>query len=389
MENMTNLDIDLEGIKNFKFNRVDFNDSLSILNYGNDVIEIIENIVVALDQAMHIGDTSKINFLEDIENLNAFDDELKKLETKDNKQKHNGIIQQLVEAILEKLPISTHDEKVEDKIDTYADLYTKHCENIDILSQKIYEEQTNVKNAMMTNNELLNLLDSIIKLLGKVIEEGENDKNAYKNTLANLSNNPSNAREINRMKQNIEIFERKLISLKETIMTTSLQYDKLLPKNTINMEILLQYDNFVKITAPSLKLQTHDIIGTKQQADRLNSIEQLSKAVNQNMLKSSTMLGENIAKAQEMGSHGFIDVKTLITLKDNTFKAIESLQNYQSTIAKKRDENDKTVNGIIKELSLVKAKQPNLLTIKDDIENSVVDVITEEEPSNQFVKRNK
>lgn len=390
MENMLKLGFDIEKIQNFQFKRIDLTNPDSILNYGGDVIEIIDNIVVALEQLMHSEDTSKINFSEDIAKINAFDDELKKLETKDNKEKNNNFIQQLVSALIEKFPIISPNEKEEEeKTDTYADLYTKHCKNIDILCQKMYEDQTNVKNTMTTNDELLRVLDAVLKLLAKVIEVGEDDKNKCIEHLGELSANPSNEREIKTMKLHISIFERKLSDLKEVMAVTDIQYDELSTKKIANMEIIMQHDKFLKTTAPTLKLQSHNIIGTKQQADRLNSIEQLSKAVNQNMLKNSAVLGENIAKAERIGSSGFIDVKTLMTLKDNTIKALESIQKYQATIETKRDENSKAVDGIIKELSSIRTRQINLLTVNTETyaDNSNNDKFTTDEKGTQFVKK--
>lgn len=359
MADITKLDFNLEEMQNFQFKRVDLTNPNSILNYGSDVIDIINDIVDSLSKIMHDEDTSRVNFSEDIANINAFDDELQKLQTKNSKAQNNNFLEQLVNKIFEKLPIPSKNNQ-EQKIDTYADLYTKYCDDIDLLCKKMLEEQTNVKNTMNTNHELLKVLEVLLELLDRVIKTGEDDKNEYLIQLENLSSSISNEKKINIIKKLISTFERKLNDLREALAASEIYYYQLSEKDFSNMEILMQYDKFLKTTAPWLKLQSHNIIGTRQQSDRLNSIEQLSKSVNDIMKKNSATLNENIVKAQQLGSNGFIDVQTLMTLKKDTITAIESLKNYQSIMDKKRQENNKIVSAILYDLNEIGTKQNHL-----------------------------
>ena len=375
----TKLGINLEEMRNFEFKRVDLTNPESILNYGSDVIEIMNSIVSSLARIMHDEDTSKVNFDEDIANINAFDNELEKLQTKDDKSQNNNFLEQVatqvVTKIFSKLPISLAlKDNQEQKIDSYADLYTKYCDNIDNLCNKIIEDQTNVKNTMNTSNELLKALEGLLELLDNVIITGENDKNECLTKLDELEKDPANEMKVQSIKGFIRVFDRKLSDLKEVLATNKIHYFNLLEKNVPNMEILMQYEKFVKTTSTSLKLQTHDIIGTKQQSDRLNHIQQLSKTVNESMIKNSETLNENIAKAQQLGSTGFIDVKTLTTLKDNASKAIKSLQDYRTIIDKKRQENDKIVGGILNDLNQLGSKQANILPMANFDEKNLLTV---------------
>ncbi len=245
MVDITKLGFNLEEMRNFQFKRVDLTNPNSILNYGSDVIDIINNIVDSLSQIMHDEDTSRVNFSEDIANINAFDDELQKLQTKNSKVQNNNFLEQLVNKIFEKLPIPSKNNQ-EQKIDTYADLYTKYCDDIDLLCKKMLEDQTNVKNTMNTNYELLKVLEVLLELLDKVIKTGENDKTEYLNQLENLSSHNSNERKINVAKQLISVFERKLSDLREVLATNEIYYYQLLEKNVPNMEILSSMISFLK-----------------------------------------------------------------------------------------------------------------------------------------------
>ncbi len=364
MENMTKLGIDLEEMRNFKFKRIDLTDPNSILNYGNDVIEIMSSIVSSLRKIMREEDTSTVNFIEDIASINAFDNELEQLKTKNNKGQNSSFLEQLVNKVLDKLPVSLKDNQ-DKKIDTYADLYAKYCDNIDNICNKIIEDQTNLKNTMNTSYELLKILDVLLELLENVIITGENDKNEYLKKLNELGKDSINERKAKTIRHNVVTFEKKLSTLRESLATNNALYDNLEVKNMPNIEILMQYDNFVKTISPNLKFQSYDTIGTKQQSDRLNSLQQLSKAVNSSMIKNSETLNENLANAQQIGSSGFIEVNTLTTLRDNTFKALSQLENYQAIMAEKRRANDEIVNGILNDFKKFGSTPENLLTSTD------------------------
>ena len=374
--------VSLENMKNFQFKRVDFNDPMSIVNYGDDVMEFANEIANVYSALLKESNSDPIDFTKDIENVTAFCNDLKQLETKNTKSSNiKGIFENIVKKIF-----NANEDEI--NCDNYADLYEKYCENIDYLCTNMEKEIKNTKRLIDINKDFQQALLGYIKLLENVINIGTEDKNDFFEKIKRLEvdNNAENYILINTGKKYIIMFERKLKDLSESLALNKITHMELVEKAVPDMELVMMYSTFTKTTAPNLKIQASSIVGVQQQKDKINSYGQLITTINNTLTENSNTLKDNIKNVYDMSTKGSIDTKTLLELRDNAVKTLQDLSSIQQNSLKARTDNSRKIEDILHSIDSVSNLNSSFMLTDNNFENAEEQILIEDIHTKKLVK---
>lgn len=350
---------DAQIIEYTNLERVNFDDPMSILRYGTDLLNEMGNLMKDVSTMMRRDEVNLNELTSKIEKIASFNNELDQLD----KEKQNQLA-----------PVNPFVKKVtsffsaifnkEEEAPTYADQFDKYTENLDLIGSYVEEQKNNTIADINMYKEFINKIEPYVDKIRQLIQNGEVDLTAYKAKIETLEKdcvsgaNVDGMQEVTLGKQKIELFSRKLDELRKNLVLTENTITECKLKQGPDMELVFMYDSYVNTTLPTMKVQAASLVGVRRQANALASHKQLIDATNETLKKNSQMLVGNIQEATKLSTDGNIRVETLTELHNNIQKGIQILNDGNAKRIQTRAKNEKVLNEL--SASLEKAGEQSL-----------------------------
>ena len=332
--------------------RVDWNNPMSIFSYGSKLLEEMGNYIKSVSLMTSTTSSTSFDIEEKLAKINSFSNYL---ETTEHLEKLNGNTKLLP---LLQSKITTKITAMKNKIfgingDSFADQYSKLDEELDAIKQTVEQKKNVVINNMQIDRSFIESMKIYIERLERLIELGMRDLDAYRQEIEEKKNKTQYKEDIyyqaeiksdedksNLFGERIDKLKKNLVVAKDAILETMM-------KEKVNMQIVLQYQEYNESTIHALRIQTTSLITTKMQRDELTTIQTLNDITNDSMKKNSRTIVSNIEKANKLVAEGSISVSTLKELSDNIKKGLSLLKQGEELIAQTREKERPILDGMI------------------------------------------
>lgn len=315
---------------NEEFKKVDFNDIMSILTYGNDVIGEMIDFTKSYSAMIVEEPINKVE-MEDIANkVSSFSKYL------DDQNNDTTINQGLIPKLLDKA--SSVVDKIKSQVlgietynESFSDQYSKASEQLDAISRAVEIKIQSILELLNIDTLYIKNISVYIEKLERLINVGRGDLEQYK-----LEIDSDNPMEIEASNNTIKLFEKRLEELQSVLLAhkNSILETKL--KQTVNGTTLMEYQNFGNISLSILRSQSSSIISTKMQQNNLRELQQLKSIVSSTMEKNSEAIVKNIEMVNELRATGSVPINTFKNLYENCIKGMDLLKRYEQTFEEER-----------------------------------------------------
>lgn len=312
------------------FKRVDLNDPSSILSYGQDVIEQIDEYVLNATNVIENEKTLNSDFFRKVDNLSNFQEKLDKLEEERKKadNKSYRFLSKLIRRIQNKQNIEL----------SYNQEYVNYVENVDLLVNDVNTMYENAKNDFNLFNSFINNIKPFVKVLQKVYDVGVNDKKVLEDEISYLETcekNVNSEREIAYKKQVLDIFNDKLYSILKSQLSINNVIMQWNTRQINELRMLTSYQNFLSLDKSIIKLNGTALVGAKKQKEEAYKLNYLMNGVNNALIETSKQQNEAINSVNELIKDGNIKAETYKTIDSYIDQGISLLK--QGSIEKKKN----------------------------------------------------
>ncbi len=318
---------------NINFERVDFNNPSSILEYGQDVIHEIERVINNAIKNIDEDSSPSFTFLEKVDKLSGLSNKLDELEEKRLKQ--NKGFSRLINKI--KRAIGSNDENLQL---SYSEEYKRYIDNIDEIVFDVSKMYENSKKDFDLFNNFINSIKPYVEVLQNVYDIGIKDRNEYEKEVIssenNYNQNPDNSdykREAIYKRQILDIFSEKIYQIqksKASINEIIIQWNM---RQVNAIKQLTSYKNFLSLDKSVLKLNGTALIGAKKQKEEVDLLKHLVNGVNDALLEGPKELNSVISDVNELTKDGNIKLTTISKIDEYLQTGVELLK--QGSIEKK------------------------------------------------------
>lgn len=310
------------------YERVDFNNPTTIINYGH---EVKEKIVDLFKQVINNSNDYEEFLLTDdvLKGIESFPEKLEKYDKKISK-KQNSISYKIKKSFKS---LVLKDNEPDIKANSFKEQYNEYLENIE-KARKIVESIMNGSlNDITTRKELYKSLVPFITILDEVIKVGESDKESYEkeiefeeqelnNIKSDISKYDSEKasdldRSINLKRQYLLLFEERLNELKNNLAIYKENEAQFKIQEVNEQKLVLAANSFLKDTSVMLELQASLYVGNYKQKNRGNTLQAINDAGNCSLKKNSELLKENTLVANNVLASKGISIDTIQTICDN------------------------------------------------------------------------
>lgn len=331
------------------FQRVDFDNPITIIRYGSDLQNEMKNLMKDIANMKHREEVDSNLLASKIAKIERFSESLDELDEQKAKQleEANSTLKKIGKFIKENFG------KKNEEPETYTEQLDDYTQDLDLIAS-VMESQKNDKLADISMYSMfIKSMEVFIEKLGYLISVGESDLNNYKTLIDNkrqeaiATQNQSIQYEVTLGDQKIELFSRKLGELRKHLSLSQIRVIEDKSKQNTDMELVLLYDSYITSTVPMMQTQATSIVGVKRQRSEIAQHQQLVEATNNAMTKNSQAIIGNIQRVTELTANGNIKTETIQELAANVKKGIELINQGTKQIIQKRESDD----GILSELS--------------------------------------
>ena len=321
---------ELCNIEEITFKRVDLNDPSTILSYGQDVIEKIDEYVLNATNVIENERTLNDDFFDKVDNLSNFQVRLDKLE--EERKKADKKTYRFLSKLLNKIQNKKNIEL------SYNQEYIDYALNVDLLVNDVNIMYENAKDDFDLFNGFINNIKPFVRILQKVYDVGIADKKVLEDEIAYLEaceQNVNSEREITYKKQVLDIFNDKLYSILKSQISINNVIMQWNTRQINELKMLTSYQNFLSLDKSIIKLNGTALVGAKKQKEEAYKLNYLMDGVNSALIETSKQQNEAINSVNELVKDGNIKAETYKTIDSYIDQGISLLK--QGSIEKKKN----------------------------------------------------
>ena len=324
--------------KGYVYHRVDFDDVVSIQNYGEDIEKEISEIF-----------TKSVDLLPDEEYLDIDVNSFKKLSSfddpKDVKEEKNPIAKALNQ-ILEKMG-GKKEMDVSKK--SYKEQYNLYIDTLNDIFKAIENQIKSGEEEYFSMRDIVNSLYPLVEALDEIVKVGYEDLDEFKSRVEELSNQKDLDFETEIKLQyyphSISMFESKLVNLEKDVITY---------KNTI-FEYCLQANQGTSIVEIQKSFLSHKAVllaeGSlnaiaRAHSTRLENMERLNKSLNDIIVNNASQIVKNSSKSRKISSEQGITIDTLKSLNSSLKEGIKMMNESMNVRRQKQLTDRKTLEEL-------------------------------------------
>lgn len=334
---------------NNEMERVNFDDPLSILNYGSKLLEEMSQFTSSVSAMSDTRTDDSIDLDKVFEKINSFGLYLDS-PTKTEKVKLIPMMKKKAIALKNKLFGS------EDATIGYAEQYAMLSEQIDAIRQMVEQKKNEILNDINIDKAFIEHMNIYIEKLEELIRIGQEDLSEYKDRTSQATNVDTSDETMKLANGKIQLFEDRIESLKKYLVVAKNLVLEAHMKIQTNMGLFLQYKEYNESTIHVLSTQAKSMITTKSQREKARSLQKLNDVTNDAIKKNSAQVVENVQIVGKMMSQGNIQIDTLEQLSADVRKGMELLEEGRRMIEYSRKKEDVVISGLLGEAAALSLK---------------------------------
>lgn len=332
------------------FQRVNFDDSISMINYGQDLIKEIGKYIedVAMMRDYEVSDMQ--NAKKEIQNIFNFDSELSEIDKNkqlDSSAKLGSKIKQGLIAIKTRIK---GDEPV---AETYSVQFEKKLQEVKNLASSL-ESQLNKKSKNIgISNDYMSKMREYSRKLKCVIDAGRDDLAKYKQKIEwlkqqNMTDNNVETETIIRIgEQNIVFFESILIDLESTLATYAQKIEQEHQKQSGDLRHAFNIKRYLNSTIPATVAELSTMVGIRIQKQEVEQFDSCVEITNIEMQKNATALVDNLRSIGNRAKEGNITIETYQKIQTNIDEGYKLLEEIEKDIRNEEAKRHQIVSSII------------------------------------------
>lgn len=290
---------------------VDFSDPKAVIEYGQNIIEGISDILA--NTAVISSPVSELAIdASEIEGMTKLDDSLNEVET--SLAKRQPAIVLGVRKVLAKVGLSKPKTEV-----SYQTKYNEYCEMIDTIIKAVDTQRNASVQDMNLRKAMIDELLPRIEELEQAINSGIDSKEEYDAETESMKEgmfteedqDPNMLYEIQNREQISEVFNYRLDELKRALVLYKEQVQSYRLQQSTEATFLMGCTSFLNSTAPILKAQGSVMAFNYQQQKRLDTMHSLNQAANTAISENALLLQKNAQAAVDLMVDNGINVETL------------------------------------------------------------------------------
>ncbi len=323
-------------IINCNFERVDFSNPPTLLNYCNDVKDSVTGV---LEKTAELSvETNELSIKQDLLNkIQTLDKSLD--ESEELKNKKQLPVVKNVKNFLSKMGIEKFKEDEESK--TYKGRFKEYCQYIEEISTAVESQKQGSINNYNLRQAIIEEMIPYIKQLEEMIKVGYIDKETFDRQIEELKKLEQTIdvqHEIQFKEQLSQTFNNKLTSLNNVLTLYKEQVQSYRMQQATEMEIVMQQESWLSDGEKILKAQGSVKIFNRDQKNKLGELVALNTAANKAIQENAHDLAENATSAIDLSLNGGITLETVQVVESCLRKGAEVFKNGR---AQKQALNDK------------------------------------------------
>lgn len=309
-----------------QFARVDFDNPSTILNYGQEVIEKIDNYVTEATKDIENENVPDYEFYQRVDQLSGFSEKLDEVE--ERREKSDNKFFRLTNLIISKF----RKEKGESRL-SYNQEYQNYVENVDKIVEDVTFMYDNSRRDFELFNNFIKSIKPYVEVLQDVYSLGIIDKENFEKEVLELeqryNENPTDItlkRESIYKRQVLEIFTEKLFTIQKSQVSINQVIMQWNTRQINAIKMLTSYQNFLSLDKSIIKLNGTALVGAKKQKEEVTMLQYLMDGVNSALIESSKEQNDVIASVNDLTKDGNIRTETFIEVDQYIQQGIQLLK---------------------------------------------------------------
>lgn len=321
------------------FERVDFTNINSILNYGHEVQDELVRIADELTSSIEEYKDNNID-LSVLEKIVSFSDSMNDTTGK----KHLPVLFRRTSEVGSR-------EELQQQRTRYTEYKKNLIEVRDTLKRMIIQSEMNTQKRKILSDKI----KKFIPVLEQIIEIGTEDRNNYMFQIEQLEmqllhvqdcEQEMLANEISQMKQYLSLFNDRLLALKNERELAMQRLSNISIQQNNELTILVNMSNAINQLIPSMMINGSIHVGNLDQKYSSDFLIRLSEIYNESAQADSKLLLENVQTVSELSGRVGINPETLLLMQQVSEQCKAYLDVRSSLLMSSPDPLALTLTGI-------------------------------------------
>lgn len=314
----------------YTFMRVDFNNPVSIRNYGEDIESEISKIFLETQDIL--PDETELNIDEkSIAEIANFGDNLEKVDKSDEKV---NLIVKAFKKILEKMGVKEQEES--EIPNSYKAQFSKYLDTLNGICDAVESQMKSGEQEFNLKRELVSRLTPLIESLDEVVRIGRQDRDEFEKQVSQIEYDEEDLMaqmKIQSAPQILALFDAKLNKLQKDVITYKNQIYAYYMQAIQDQMIIESQKEFLS-SKTTLMAQGSLKVTNKVQGKRIQNMQSLNQSLNDMITGNAVQLEKNAKAITELRATQGISVETIKAL-DSSLKA--GLKVFKESRTQKKD----------------------------------------------------
>lgn len=348
--------------KEYPFERVNFDDNISVLNYGSDILKQIEEVSIIHAKMLESqGVTDSLD--DELGSITDFSQQITRIELDGEEKKEEKGLMKLGSKIMDKFR-----RKTKEFLDTDFISFEKYQANLKVVADTIEKESELVLKTIKQNGDFKKIMEPLLDKLKLLVEVGTADleeykKNVYEPRKLSHEQNPEDTSIMRAYATSdliVDTFEGTLADLKKGLSECELTLIGMEMGQKPNMALVRQYNTYLRTSQPFLYLQGAEMVENQRQRDRINKFNRVVEVTNSVYKRNAELLVDNIRDATELEKNGSILMETIEEVAALTNEGLQLYQSSAQEIRKARTEDLAKLDNIVKQIDASRQRISNM-----------------------------
>lgn len=348
--------------KEYPFERVNFDDNISVLNYGSDILKQIEEVSIIHAKMLESqGVTDSLD--DELSSITDFSQQITRIELDGEDKKEEKGLMKLGSKIMDKFR-----RKTKEFLDTDFISFEKYQDNLKTIAETIAKESELVLKTIKQNGDFKKIMEPLLDKLKLLVEVGTTDleeykKNVYEPRKLAHEQNPEDTSIMRAYATSdliVDTFEGTLADLKKGLSECELTLIGMEMGQKPNMALVRQYNTYLRTSQPFLYLQGAEMVENQRQRDRINKFNRVVETTNDVYKRNAELLVDNIRDATELEKNGSILMETIEEVAALTNEGLQLYQSSAQEIKKARAEDLAKLDNIVKQIDASRQRISNM-----------------------------
>jgi len=348
--------------KEYPFERVNFDDNISVLNYGSDILKQIEEVSIIHAKMLESqGVTDSLD--DELSSITDFSQQITRIELDGEDKKEEKGLMKLGSKIMDKFR-----RKTKEFLDTDFISFEKYQANLKVVADTIEKESELVLKTIKQNGDFKKIMEPLLDKLKLLVEVGTADleeykKNVYEPRKIAHEQNPEDTSMMRAYATSdliVDTFEGTLADLKKGLSECELTLIGMEMGQKPNMALVRQYNTYLRTSQPFLYLQGAEMVENQRQRDRINKFNRVVEVTNSVYKRNAELLVDNIRDATELEKNGSILMETIEEVAALTNEGLQLYQSSAQEIRKARTEDLAKLDNIVKQIDASRQRISNM-----------------------------